>query len=561
MHNSKSKKTSQEIKKAKQQTDRLLILAGLYFECWFVINLESVTKVSMTVINPVIECSDEATISRLIDTLFTVRANTYNVWGSANFWNGNWRKTQNIIAEKYGKPETYTVNGSLLPSKIFEWTIQDTAKTILAQQAAAKKAIIFRICQRFSLHKGEELTKQRHTENKMNIDNRKAAFKALEKFESIREIPWLHRYFREEYKRGHTRKNRQIVYQNQAYKCTRISRYLVRLEVQGLQKGKRIALLVRSNRIITGQIRVIRNNAGKLEIHSFVALYNRDYGFLINRSEMVGVDRGYTEVFFTDTGGSLGVDFGKQLNRKTDRITRKGRQKNKLWSLAHVRYKNAPEKARRIIENNLGNQTELQRRNQDDAYVETVVNQACRCLTLQAESVAVESLVEQISSNQKLSRRAKNRLEKWEKGTVADRLTHWSERNKTHICWVSAAYTSQVDHRNGTLLGHRSGERFTTFDGVVFHADHNAALNVRNRVSDKEITRFTPYKQVQAVLIERTARFLDSIGFTLDDAIKFGWLVTSHSKCEVFKKLRHGLSERLEGSEGVETIHAKDLAA
>lgn len=538
---SKLKKTAAQIKEAKNQTTRLLILAGIYLDCWFVMKLESVLSVEFTVINPVIECSDELTINGLIEKLFTVRANTYNVLGSAAFWGESWLKTQNIIAAKFGNPDTYLVKGLPLPAKIFEWTVQDTAKNILAQHSSAKTAIISRIYKRFPLHQGEKLTPEQKAKNKEVEANRKLALDALKSFETIKQIPWLHRYFREEYKRGHAKQNRQIVYQPQAYNCTRISRYLVKLEVQGLARGKRISLIVKSNRIITGQIRLIRNASGSLEIHSFVKLYNRDYGKLIYREEAKAVDRGYTEVFYTNDNQSLGTGFGQQLNKKTQRITRIGKKKNKLWALAHVRYKDNPQKSRKIIENNLGNKTELKRRQRDDAYVETVVNQACRFITFQAKTLGVESLVESIHSTKKLSRRAKNRLEKWEKGTVADRLTHWSARNRTQICWVSAAYTSQIDHRNGTLLGHRCRDQFFTFDGVVLQSDHNAALNVRYRMTDSLITQFMPYKQVQAVLLERTARFLNAMGLTLQDAVDLHWLDIKHTQCEAFQKLLHGL--------------------
>ena len=68
---SKVKKTAAQIEEAKNQKTRLLILAGLYFDCWFVFKLESVLRVEQTVINPVLECSERETIDALIDTLFT----------------------------------------------------------------------------------------------------------------------------------------------------------------------------------------------------------------------------------------------------------------------------------------------------------------------------------------------------------------------------------------------------------------------------------------------------------------------------------------------------------
>ncbi len=46
---------------------------------------------------------------------------------------------------------------------------------------------------------------------------------------------------------------------------------------------------------------------------------------------------------------------------------------------------------------------------------------------------------------------------------------------------VNPAYTSQIDHRTGLRDGIRQGSRYTGKDGVVFHADINAAINIAAR--------------------------------------------------------------------------------
>ncbi|TWH62736.1 hypothetical protein CAL7102_00253 [Dulcicalothrix desertica PCC 7102] len=180
-----------QLKKDAEKAKRLLILSGYYVDCWFVTKLESVLRIETTVINPVIECSDRDTIDALINTLYTVRADTYNVLGSAQFWNGSWFGTQNIVAAHSGKPETRLVNGKPLPSKIFEWTVQDTAKNILASQEASKVEIIKRIYKRIPLHVGADLTKQQVALNKELTKQRQAAIDALKSFETIKTIPWL----------------------------------------------------------------------------------------------------------------------------------------------------------------------------------------------------------------------------------------------------------------------------------------------------------------------------------------------------------------------------------
>lgn len=188
---------------------------------------------------------------------------------------------------------------------------------------------------------------------------------------------------------------------------------------------------------------------------------NLDYFKLLNRSAEIGVDRGYTEVFATSTGLMLGDGFGKQLTRKTDRITSIGLSKNKLWSLADVKFKNKNRiKASRILENNLKNKTELKRRNCDDAYVETIVNTSVKIATQLSDCIIYEDLTAPIPDRRKyMSRRAKNRLHHWQKGTVVERLQVWAERNHTHLTSVNCAYSSQVDAVTGTLLGSRNGDR------------------------------------------------------------------------------------------------------
>ncbi|MDE0673221.1 MAG: zinc ribbon domain-containing protein, partial [Caldilineaceae bacterium] len=69
---------------------------------------------------------------------------------------------------------------------------------------------------------------------------------------------------------------------------------------------------------------------------------------------------------------------------------------------------------------------------------------------------------------------------------------------------VNPAYTSQVDSRTGLLQGRRQWDRFYCCDGVVLDADVNAACNILARLYDEEITLYMPYREVKALLAERT---------------------------------------------------------
>jgi hypothetical protein len=119
-------------------------------------------------------------------------------------------------------------------------------------------------------------------------------------------------------------------------------------------------------------------------------------------------------------------------------------------------------------------------------------------------------------------------------------LEKWASWSNSTISEVAASYTSQVDSVTGTLLGKRRGDCFTRFNGVVLPADLNAAKNIFARGQDKEIHRYMKAAEVQAVLLRRTAQFLEGHGQNLRDAVELGWLDSKHTKSPAFKSLVSG---------------------
>lgn len=94
----------------------------------------------------------------------------------------------------------------------------------------------------------------------------------------------------------------------------------------------------------------------------------------------------------------------------------------------------------------------------------------------------------------------------FQQGVMAEALDHVSQRRGSTLVLVNPAYTSQMDSRNGCLLGQRQGDAFYCFDGVVLPADENAAQNVLARLHDSEIHRWTPFQKVKSLLQARTER-------------------------------------------------------
>jgi transposase len=136
--------------------------------------------------------------------------------------------------------------------------------------------------------------------------------------------------------------------------------------------------------------------------------------------------------------------------------------------------------------------------------VRTIVHEAVNAVVDKAAVMVCEDLTSPISGK-KFSKNVSRRLSSWTKGVIF-RKVHCcvSRLRDSTVVHVNAAYTSQMDSRNGTLSGKRSGDKFYCEDGVVLQADMNAARNVLARSQDPEIGLWTPYPQVKSILLKRT---------------------------------------------------------
>ncbi|NEP67259.1 MULTISPECIES: zinc ribbon domain-containing protein [unclassified Moorena] len=477
-------------------------------------------KKRSTQIVPVIGMSElvQAELLSTMKKLGIVRSESYNKLGSISHWGLDWKKAYPEV-RSFRTPDTLG-----LPAKLMEWTVSDVAKAITAQQAACTDAVIKKIYKKFPGRDGQR--------------RRKELCKQLKTLAFI-DDPLLHRLVRKEFQRGHSWVKNQIVYQQVGYKCKRLSRNTYQLELAGLRRGKRNKITVRSNRKIKGQIRLVyKQLLGKFEIHFLV-----DYGTVeipANR-RAIGVDKGYTEAFYDSDGQAHGKNLGKVATNKSDRICAKNRNRGKLWALHRKLEKIDPAKSARILKNNLSRKTENRRYRKNQSEITAIIGAASKSL-FNGESLKVfaENLTQPIR-NKRQSKAMSRKLNSWMKGVMRESLQKWANWTGSVVTEVQPSYTSQVDSVTGTLLGKRSGDNFTRFNGVVLQADHNAAKNVLSRGTDKDITRYMSKTEVQAVLLRRTARFLEGMGLSLLDAVELGWLDCKHSKTRAFKQLLNGI--------------------
>ncbi|NEP21321.1 transposase [Moorena sp. SIO3I6] len=482
------------------------------------------TRKISTQIVPVVGMTESVKTELLftMKKLGIVRSESYNKLGSINHWGLDWKKAIPEV-KSFRNPDSLG-----LPAKLMDWAINDVAKAITAQQAACIDAVAKRIYRRFP--------------GKENQNKRKELCKQL-KTVAFLDNPLLHRLVRRFFQRGHSWIKNQIVYQQVGYKCKRLYRNTYQLELAGLRRGKRNRIVVRSNRKIKGQIRLIHNQLlQKFEIHFLV-----DHGTVEIPSERrsLGVDKGYTEAFYDSDGQAHGKDLGKVSTKKSDRICAKNRNRGKLWALHRKLEKIDSVKSARILENNLTRKTENRRYRKNQAELTAIIGAASKSL-FNGESLKVFAVrvawptasdLTQPIRNKRQSKAVSRKLNSWMKGVMRDSLQKWADWTGSVVTEVQPSYTSPIDSRNGTLLGKRTGDNFTGFDGVVLQADHNAAKNILARGTDFEITRYMSKTEVQAVLLRRTARWLKGMGLSLVDAVELGWLDCKHTKTQAFNQL------------------------
>ena len=445
-----------------------------------------------TQVIPVVSCADEAQIEQIMHLCGIPRVLTYNKLGSLQGWGKDWRAADPIVRTIL-KPSDIG-----LPAKLWEWSVSDTMKAIGAQQQAAKSLIVQKIYQRTK----DEAERARL----LDIMHHNPTT-----------YPWLHRHFRQLFVRGHTFVGNQIVYQNNGYKCKRLTRNTVLLQVAGINKGCRIPLKLKCRSIISGQIRLIRNQFGQLEVHC-----TRKRTLIlpsVKPDKQIGIDKGYTEAFYTSDGDKIADGLGQLMTAKTRRITRTNRNRYRLRSYAD----NHPEKAENIVLNNLGYKVKSRRLEREKATIQNFIRQDLRRNISAPTQIFVEDLTRPIAGKRQ-AKHINRQLNQWMKGELQAAIAKIALETGSTVSAVNPAYTSQVDCLTGTLLGQREGDRFIRYTGDVMQADKNAATNVLHRGSDGEITRWMKYAEVRQILIRRTVRYLAAIGKSVADALELGWL-------------------------------------
>ena len=272
------------------------------------------------------------------------------------------------------------------------------------------------------------------------------------------------------------------------------------VSLMSLIPGKRIVLPLLGQTGISGTVTLVCKDEG-LDLHVSCLLKPKKKA----SSAMEAVDFGYTEVMTDTEGKRYGTVFGKHLTKISEWLHQKGKKRNRLRAIGENK------KNKKMRRCNLGRkkQTNVTRRAKATLLKEinTGINQLIRLK--QPAILITEDLRHSFTFNK--SKKLNRKLSSWLRGELQDRIEFKALAEGFRHEQVNPAYGSQscpaclfVDSKN------RTHDNFTCqYCRYEDHADRVAALNYFNRYGDLEIGRYTPYRQVKTILLERFHRRLE----------------------------------------------------
>jgi len=317
------------------------------------------------------------------------------------------------------------------------------------------------------------------------------------------EDSFLHRQMRKHFKHGVSHTKNQFVVRSDQFKIKHVAGYLTITIRIARKYGDNIVLTTTSNGTnvdLSGcNLRVIVKD-DVTEIH-----YSMDKGEgRTHGSQTLGVDKGYTEAFVDSDGEHHGEQFGAVMTEYSDKVSKTGSARNKLHALEKKHRQGGNlKKADNIRTHNLGRKKIDARRQLAQTQLRGIAFKATHTIVDKAAVVVSEDLTSPIAKKRPW-KRFNRRMSGWAKGALAEALDSVCTQREASHELVNCAYTSQMDSVTGLLQGKRVGDKFHRINGDVIQADHNAALNVLVRLSDKDIGRFTSYQEVRRILLARS---------------------------------------------------------
>ena len=301
------------------------------------------------------------------------------------------------------------------------------------------------------------------------------------------------------------------------------------VRVIGATPRSRIALPLAGRSRVSGNIRVVLDQDHK---RAFVHVAYNAASLGAATGPPVAIDWGITEVCTDDSGVHHGTSYGEALVSMTEHRNTTSKARGKLRAITK---KDAGSKrARHIARYNLGTKKQKARLRRSKAQLRTIAGAAIkevvygegnrtrsrgrvpRFATQRPRSIITEDLshLRGKAKSKKVSRMCAS----WARTENEERITVHAYVGGSDVKTVNAAYSSQTcpdptcgyvssNNRHGDTFHCRNPYWDCAWQG---DADHVAAMNIKARIEDREISRFTAHTEVRKILEKRFLRRKES---------------------------------------------------
>jgi putative transposase len=273
------------------------------------------------------------------------------------------------------------------------------------------------------------------------------------------------------------------------------------LKLMTLERGKRLILPLLGKTAISGNISIVLSG-DEIFVHLSQDLKSRPR----KNSAVEAVDLGYTEVMTDTAADRYGTRFGKILTSLSEKLDNKMRKRHRLHSLEK---KNNKPTLRKY---NLGRKKLNRQVRKGRSTLEREINHGINELLKKKKPAILitEDLRHSFTYNK--PKAVNRKLSFWVRGKLQDRIEFKALAEGFRHEQVNPAYGSQtclvcdfVDSEN------RKGDWFKCLHcRYEDMADRVAAVNYARRYGDQQIGRYTPYRQVKTILLERFRRRLET---------------------------------------------------
>jgi len=270
------------------------------------------------------------------------------------------------------------------------------------------------------------------------------------------------------------------------------------IKIMGLTPGKRIVIPLTGHTYFSGTVKIILDhNNQRIEVHTTSEIKPVE----IKSNEVIGLDAGVSEVFTDDFGTHYAPTFGKTIATVSKRLNKTGKQRNKAHAL---RKSSSKDKAKRIRKFNLGRKKLNERKRKAQIRIRQQISHAIhQAVDTRHPGVIVTERLD-IRGKAK-SKEMSRQVSYWMRESLKERMDFLALVEVFHHKQVNPAYTSQMCPT--CLFVHEDNRRGDIFKclycGHSDHTDRVAAINLKARNYDAEITIYTPKYVVKSILLAR----------------------------------------------------------